>query len=664
MRYFNVQIQEGRQLGSFTVYYNNVNDSNIATVVSSSNPATNLTFDELTAGVEVSVPDSVNNLIIYDSTSACERVERPKTPISTTSSFCFTSQNYNDGSQGWDATQEIESPCHRYTAGYYADAYTVEYIDCDGVFHSDLISNPGTTFCATQVTSKGGGTVFMTGECYDDDSFDVPGTKIIQIGGEDAAVIYDDNNNTQLYLYQILTNGSPETISKVRFYAEGSMVSQLPTASFSITRQDLSSPNNIIISQSNVTSTSLYQGRIIEFDLSNLQVTASMGIGKSVCIDYGLINNIFPTPTPTATPTLTPTPTPTPTTTNTPTLTPTPTPTNTPTLTLTPNVTNNPTPTPTPTPTLTPTNTPTNTPTGTSGVTPTPTPTLTNTPTLTSTPTPTPAFPAGVWSSGGSMNAGRYYGTSAGSQTAGLYVSGFFNCPNSEEYNGSTWSNGPNMITCRYSGQGAGKQYAAFTQGGTNGVSPSPIGYCTEEYNGTSWSVGGATSIHFYFGAATGISNSGLVFAGIDPSSPTFSGRYTQEYNGSSWSVGGSLITARRELGGAGTQNATLAFGGCIAPARVCCVEEYNGTAWSVGTSLPAVFTRPTGAGKQDAAIQSDGFPSTSNVNTFNGFAWSAGAAAPSGPSVINRQGFGCVNRYTVAGSSGAPQGQTEEYNT
>jgi hypothetical protein len=560
------------------------------------------------------------------------------------------------------ATQEIESPCHRYTAGYYEDSYTVEYIDCDGVSHSNLISNPGTTFCATQVTSKGGGTVFMTGECYDDDSFDVPGTKIIQIGGKDTTVIYDDNNNTQLYLYQILTSGNPETISKVRFYAEGSMVSQLPTASFSITRQDLSSPNNIIISQSNVTSTSLYQGKVIEFDLSGLQVTASMGTGKSVCIDYELINNIFPTPTPTATPTLTPTPTPTPTTTNTPTLTATPTSTPTPTLTLTPNVTNNPTPTPTLTPTLTPTNTPTNTPTGTSGVTPTPTPTLTNTPTLTPTPSPTLPFPAGVWSSGGNMNAGRFYGIAAGTQTAGLYAGGFFNCPNSEEYNGSTWSNSSNMITCRYSGQGAGKQYAAFFQGGAQGVTPNALENCTEEYNGSSWSAGGSTTSRFSYGSAAGTSNSGIVFGGLDPSNPTFSGRCTEEYNGTTWASGGSLIAGRRELGGAGTQNATLAFGGCITPARVSCVEEYNGTTWSAETALPSVFTRPTGAGTQNAAIQSHGFPSGTVVNIYNGNLWYAGTGAPT--SIYNRQGFGCVTNYVVAGTApSSPQGQTEEYN-
>ena len=663
MRYFNVQIQEGRQLGSFTVYYNNIDDNNIATVVSSSNPATNLTFDELTAGVEVLAPDSTTNLIIYDSTSTCERVKQSQTPISSIGSFCFTSNNYSNGSQGWDSTQEINSPCHRYTAA--ASTYnnqlfqsSITYIDCEGNNQSITVGAGGyseQSFCSTQILSTDGASILITGECYERDSFFVPGTKIIEIGGQDSTVIYDDSNNTQLYLYQILTNGNPESISKVRFYAEGSMVNQLPTASFEITRQDLSSPNNIIISQSNVTSTSLFEGKIIEFDLSNLQVTASMGIGKSVCIDYGLINNIFPTPTPTSTPTLTPTPTPSPTITNTPTLTATPTSTPTPTLTLTPNVTNNPTLTPTPTPTLTPTNTPTNTPTGTSGVTPTPTPTTTITPTLTSTPTPTPPPTPGVWSVSGNMNTGRYYGIAAGTQNAGLYAGGFFNRCETEEYNGATWSNSNNMINCRYSGQGAGKQYAAFFQGGAQGVIPSALENCTEEYNGTSWSEGGATTTRFSYAAAAGISNSGIVFGGY----PALS--CTEEYNGSSWSSGGSLICGRRELTGTGTQNQTLAFNGGTSPQRLSCTEEYNGISWSTGGTMLSGRSRSAGAGSQNAAIQSHGFPSTSTVQIYNGNFWVYGESA--NLSCNNRQGFGNSTNYVVAGTNSSPQTQTEEYN-
>ena len=210
------------------------------------------------------------------------------------------------------------------------------------------------------------------------------------------------------------------------------------------------------------------------------------------------------------------------------------------------------------------------------------------------------------------------------------------------------------MINCRYGGQGAGKQYAAFFQGGARGVLPSALTYCTEEYNGSSWSAGGATSTNFSFASATGTSNSGLVFGGY-PTQAT-----TEEYNGSSWSSGGNLITGRCFLSGAGTQNATVTAGG-LTPSRVSCVEEYNGTSWSVATSLPFAQSAFASAGVQNASIFSHGFPSTITVNIYNGTTWGLGAYAPT--SLYNRQGFGCVTNYVVAGTNTAPQGQTEEYN-
>ncbi len=49
-----------------------------------------------------------------------------------------------------------------------------------------------------------------------------------------------------------------------------------------------------------------------------------------------------------------------------------------------------------------------------------------------------------------------------------------------------------------------------------------------------------------------------------------------------SWAGGGNLNTARNELGGAGTQGATIAFGGATSPpTRVNNSEEYNGTSWT-----------------------------------------------------------------------------------
>jgi hypothetical protein len=51
--------------------------------------------------------------------------------------------------------------------------------------------------------------------------------------------------------------------------------------------------------------------------------------------------------------------------------------------------------------------------------------------------------------------------------------------------------------------------------------------------------------------------NAGISFAGYSNTPQNT----TEEYNGTSWATGGTLGTARHEMGGTGTQNATLGFG-------------------------------------------------------------------------------------------------------
>jgi hypothetical protein len=52
-----------------------------------------------------------------------------------------------------------------------------------------------------------------------------------------------------------------------------------------------------------------------------------------------------------------------------------------------------------------------------------------------------------------------------------------------------------------------------------------------------------------------------------------------------SWSAGGSLSTARRFLGGAGTQTEGLAFW-WLSTANSNATEEYNGSTWTAGGNL------------------------------------------------------------------------------
>ena len=53
----------------------------------------------------------------------------------------------------------------------------------------------------------------------------------------------------------------------------------------------------------------------------------------------------------------------------------------------------------------------------------------------------------------------------------------------------------------------------------------------------------------------------------------------------SAWSSASSLATAREKLGGAGTQQAAIAFGGNTPPTTTA-TEEYNGSGWSTGGTL------------------------------------------------------------------------------
>ncbi len=67
-RNFYILITGGTSLGPYTVYYDSVNVSNIATLVSNTNPATNLSYSDLTTspGVLVSIPDSTTSIILHN----------------------------------------------------------------------------------------------------------------------------------------------------------------------------------------------------------------------------------------------------------------------------------------------------------------------------------------------------------------------------------------------------------------------------------------------------------------------------------------------------------------------------------------------------------------------------------------------------------------------
>ena len=78
---------------------------------------------------------------------------------------------------------------------------------------------------------------------------------------------------------------------------------------------------------------------------------------------------------------------------------------------------------------------------------------------------------------------------------------------------------------------------------------------------------------------------------------------YNTSGSGNVWSAGGSLIYARSLVGGAGTQNEGLIFGGLSTPTIVSCTEKYNGSSWSTTSALITVRCSHAGAGTQNEAL-------------------------------------------------------------
>ena len=81
------------------------------------------------------------------------------------------------------------------------------------------------------------------------------------------------------------------------------------------------------------------------------------------------------------------------------------------------------------------------------------------------------------------------------------------------------------------------------------------------------------------------------------------------------WAAGGNLGTARRSLGGCGTQTAGLSFGGVILSVTDT-TEEYNGAAWAAGGNLSIARTGLAGAGTQTAGLSFGGYDGDNHSTT------------------------------------------------
>ena len=98
------------------------------------------------------------------------------------------------------------------------------------------------------------------------------------------------------------------------------------------------------------------------------------------------------------------------------------------------------------------------------------------------------------------------------------------------------------------------------------------------------------------------------------------------------WSSGGNMATARRESGAAGTQTASVVFGGALPPGNndVASTEEYNGFSYSTGGDMTSAREGMGAAGTQTAALAFGGANygtpegTSDKCEEYDGSSWTA----------------------------------------
>ena len=218
---------------------------------------------------------------------------------------------------------------------------------------------------------------------------------------------------------------------------------------------------------------------------------------------------------------------------------------------------------------------------------------------------------------------------------------------------------------------GAGSADSAFIAGGEN--PPASTCNTTHLYDqkfiipfttntNSTWAAGGNLIRPRGCLGGAGTINAGIAFGGYNGAAVYTT--CTEEYDGTAWAEGGALAIGRYSVVGAGTQNATLAFGGSAGLKT--CTEEYNGSAWSPGGAMIIGKTEFGGVGSQNAALAFGGYcsgaPYANNCNEeYNGASWST-----ANPLITSRRGVGAGSQNATLSFGGFPAPTlncaTEEY--
>ena len=193
----------------------------------------------------------------------------------------------------------------------------------------------------------------------------------------------------------------------------------------------------------------------------------------------------------------------------------------------------------------------------------------------------TESYNGTAWTEVSDLNSQRALIGSAGTYTSAIAGGGDQYSGTSESWNGTTWTNLSNSPNTGHTQKAAG---ADNTNALFFGGSPAAANNTTAYWNGSAWATLNPLNTVGQRGAGSGKTYTAALAIGGDNPSPGFLS-IVESFNGTSWTEIADINTARRDMGGSGTQTSTLIFGGNTPPITAA-TEEWNGTSWTETTDL------------------------------------------------------------------------------
>ena len=243
-------------------------------------------------------------------------------------------------------------------------------------------------------------------------------------------------------------------------------------------------------------------------------------------------------------------------------------------------------------------------------------------------------FLGGSWSTGGSLNTGRYGGGGDfGTQTAAMVATdtGPSNYGDAvEQYNGTSWTEVAEVNTGRFQSASGGTQTAAILASGR--ISTPSVTTNVELWDGSSWTETTENN-NGRFGSSPGIGTStAMVFAGGQ--TITAMVNHVESWNGSAWTEVANYPNSWDNPSNAGTSTAAIYAGGFGGPggrggdgALKSAAYNWNGSSYTAVTSLPGNRAFAGSSGSQtNAIVFGGGVPDNTATNlNWDGSSWTEG---------------------------------------